>query len=179
MSLALQDFPSIDDTAPPKPVCRQCTATLDADDNYCRRCGVPTARGVSLGVSAGAGRPAAWESPWVVLPLLFFVLGPLALPLMWRSRRFTLLWKWIFTVIITALTVFFVLTTWITLQRTLAPLQKALDCAGYNLRKPLVASQRTRPPNIWFTCTPRLDRLKTLSAPRGRCGRKFAEILRS
>jgi ribosomal protein L40E len=131
MSLALQDFPSLNDTDPPKPLCRQCTATLDADDNYCRRCGTPTAWGVKLGVAVDGRRPVAWESPWVVLPLLFFVLGPLALPLLWRSRRFTLLWKWVLTVIITALTVFFVLTTWIALERTLAPLQKALDVSGF------------------------------------------------
>jgi hypothetical protein len=117
----------MNDTHQPKPVCCRCAAALDADDNYCRRCGTPTPLGVSLGVSAGGKHPAAWESPWVILPLLFFVLGPLALPLLWRSRCFTPLWKWALTIIITALTVLLVWTMWIEVQHALAPLQKALD----------------------------------------------------
>ena len=117
----------MNDPVPPKPVCRQCTAVLDADDNYCRRCGQPTPIGVNLGVAPRVKQPGVWESPWVILPLICFVLGPLALPLLWRSRRFTLLWKCILTVSVTGLTVFFVWTTWVTVERTLAPLQKALD----------------------------------------------------
>jgi hypothetical protein len=117
----------MNDPVPPKPVCRQCAAALDADDNYCRRCGQPTAVGVSLGVAPRVTQPGVWESPWVILPLIFFVLGPLALPLLWRSRRFTLLWKCILTVSVTGLTVFLVWTTWVTVERTLAPVQKALD----------------------------------------------------
>ncbi len=120
----------MNDPIPPEPVCRQCTAALDADDNYCRRCGAPTPTGVKLGVSPCVKQSAAWESPWVVLPLLFFVLGPLAIPLLWRSRRFTLPWKGFLTAMVTGLTVFFVWTTWITLERTLAPLQQALDLTG-------------------------------------------------
>ena len=121
----------MNDPDPTKPVCRQCTAVLDADDNYCRRCGAPTDFGIRLGVSPAAKQPAAWESPWVVLPLLFFVLGPLALPLLWRSRRFTLLWKGILTALVIGLTVLLVWLTWLAMERTLAPLSQALDLPGF------------------------------------------------
>ena len=102
----------------PKIVCQRCRASLDADDNYCRRCGAPTAN-VS-GVSGGAGGPMSyfarsatdssvqrsrwWESPWVILPMLFLVIGPLALPMLWRSRQFSQLWKIVLTVLVTLLT---------------------------------------------------------------------------
>jgi ascorbate-specific PTS system EIIC-type component UlaA len=35
--------------------------------------------------------------PWPVLLLLFLVLGPLGLPLLWRSPRFTRTWKIVLT----------------------------------------------------------------------------------
>ena len=117
----------MNDPVPPKPICRQCTAVLDADDNYCRRCGVPTPFGVKSGVLSSAKPFVSWESPWVILPLLFLVLGPLALPLLWRSRRFTLLWKSILTVLVTGLTVILLWGTWFTVEHALAPLLKAFD----------------------------------------------------
>jgi uncharacterized membrane protein len=45
------------------------------------------------------------ESPWFVLPMIFLVLGPFALPLLWRSRCFSRMWKVIFTVGVVAVTV--------------------------------------------------------------------------
>ena len=97
-------------------VCHQCYTALDATDNYCRHCGVTTAHGAGLldgdrraasfrdqPAPAPSFQPVKWsESPWVVLPLLFLILGPLALPLLWRSRRFTLVWKGILTVVMLA-----------------------------------------------------------------------------
>jgi hypothetical protein len=117
----------MNDPDPSKPVCRQCTSSLDADDNYCRRCGTPTSFGLNLGVAPPAKRPAIWESPWVILPLLLFVLGPLAFPLLWRSHRFTFTWKCILTVLVTAATIFFIWGTLVTMEHALAPLQKALE----------------------------------------------------
>ncbi len=120
----------MNETDQASPLCRRCAAALGADDNYCRRCGMPTPRAAQLGLSNGTSQSAAWESPWVILPLLFFVLGPLALPFLWRSRRFTPLWKWTLTIVVTSLTVLLVWTMWIELEHTLAPLQKALDLRG-------------------------------------------------
>jgi hypothetical protein len=106
---------------------------LDADDNYCRRCGVPTPFGIKLGVSVSTPvkQPAAWESPWLILPLLFLVLGPLAFPLLWRSRRFTFHWKCILTAVVLGLTTFLFWSAWVTTERALAPLQKALEMKGF------------------------------------------------
>jgi hypothetical protein len=119
-------------------VCHGCYALLDAADNYCRHCGIATANlaGLSEGRIAAAsfsGKPVLtpsdqqprWsESPWVVLPLLFLILGPLALPLLWRSRQFTLLWRSVLTVIMVGLTVFLLWSVWFSLQQALTPLRE-------------------------------------------------------
>ena len=109
----------MNDPIPAKSICRRCAATLDVDDNYCRRCGAPTPFGLKAGVSATAQQPSQWESPWLILPLLFLVIGPLALPLLWRSRQFTVLWKSILTVLVTGMTVLLIWSTWLAMERAL------------------------------------------------------------
>jgi len=105
----------------PEIACRNCKAPIDATDNYCRRCGTPTAGPASL----SSGTTAAWwESPWVVLTLLFLVLGPLALPLLWRSRRFNRPWKIALSVIVVGFTVFAVWQVWYALNQAMAPLRE-------------------------------------------------------
>ena len=42
--------------------------------------------------------------PWAVVVLLFLVLGPLGLPLLWRSPSFTRFWKITLTVAMVAYT---------------------------------------------------------------------------
>jgi hypothetical protein len=105
-----------------KIVCRQCYAVLDAPDNFCRHCGTPTS-GLS---SAPGGRSAPalkWsESPWVVLPMLFLVIGPLALPLLWRSRQFTRPWKIVLTLLVTAVTVFLIWRIWVAVDQAMGSL---------------------------------------------------------
>jgi hypothetical protein len=119
-------------------VCHGCYAVLDATDNYCRHCGTPTVIQAALSEgdlpAASFATPPAFaprtqpaklsESPWVVLPLMFLVLGPFGLPLLWRSRRFTLLWKGVLTAIMAAVTVFFLWSVWFSLHQMLAPLQE-------------------------------------------------------
>jgi hypothetical protein len=39
-----------------------------------------------------------YHRPWAVVVLLFLVLGPLGLPLLWRSPSFTRGWKIVLTV---------------------------------------------------------------------------------
>jgi hypothetical protein len=101
----------------PEIICRRCRAVLEATDDYCHNCGGPTA-------NLAARKPSWSESPWVILPLLFLILGPLALPLLWRSRRFTTSWKSILTVVVTGITVFVGFELWQTVQQTLVELQK-------------------------------------------------------
>jgi hypothetical protein len=99
----------------PETICFRCRAVLGATDNYCRRCSQPTA---TLGVQ----KPKLWDSPWVILPLLFLILGPLALPLLWRNRYFTNRWKVILTVVVTGITVYVLWQCWQVTQQMLAPL---------------------------------------------------------
>ncbi|MCK5706173.1 MAG: hypothetical protein KAI43_00875 [Candidatus Aureabacteria bacterium] len=52
----------------------------------------------------------AYKSPWYlkkgfIFVNLFFVLGPLAFPLLWKSREFTKKEKYIYTLIVVTLTV--------------------------------------------------------------------------
>lgn len=107
--------------SPPQTACRRCRAPLDAADNYCRRCGTPTGQ-----------QPAWWENPWFVLSMLFLVLGPLAIPLLWRSRRFTPAWKIVLTILVLVLTLFLVWRIWIAVQQVLAAF--SVDAHGNSLK---------------------------------------------
>jgi hypothetical protein len=120
-------------------LCRRCYGVVDAVDNFCRRCGTP----LNIGQFSPTSPPtsgmlraelacepskspgtAKWsQNPWVVLFVLFFVLGPLGLPMLWRSR-FSLLWKFVLTVLMTALSVFIVAMIWHTTDQALAPLRE-------------------------------------------------------
>ncbi len=125
---------------PPKTVCRRCRAALDADDNYCRRCGTPTANvpdppsgGATSPIVATRGffsfgsGPGWWESPWVVLPMLFLILGPLGLPLLWGSRRFNLVWKVVLTLLVIGETVFVVQRLYLVVTQSLDAVEKTLS----------------------------------------------------
>ncbi len=119
-----------------RPVCRQCLEFLDAGDNFCRCCGDLTEHGAAL-VKIGklsrptagepAARPPSWiESPLVVLPALFLVLGPLALPMLWQSRCFTRGWKIGLTIAVLVVTVVACWGTVEYLKKALEPLSQLL-----------------------------------------------------
>ena len=128
-----------------KAVCYGCYAVLDVTDNYCRHCGAATAnltgsshggsaavsRGVNPAVACSARQPSFSESPWVVLPLLFLILGPFGLPLLWRSRRFTLLWKGVLTIVVVGLTAWILWAIWFILHQALAPLRELDKLRGF------------------------------------------------
>jgi hypothetical protein len=135
-----------------KTVCQRCYAILDAADSFCRYCGQPAGPNADLPrpmdgreessdrsgqvgnlppAPARAGsppcaRPGWSDSPWVVLPLVFLVLGPFGLPVLWKNRRTPLAVKIVSTavlagaVVVTAGLMFYVMHT------ALAPL-KELD----------------------------------------------------
>jgi hypothetical protein len=100
-----------------KIVCPQCRAVLDASDNFCRHCGQPSKE-------SAAGKSTWAESRAIVLVMLFVVLGPLALPLLWRSREFSLPWKIVLTVVMVALTALIFYLIWHVLYQALEPLRQ-------------------------------------------------------
>ena len=106
------------------------------DDNFCRHCGEMTEVGVARVKSgrlpapaSGAvpEKPLSWaESPLVVL-LALSLFGPLAIRLLWRSRRFTRAWKIGLTLVVLAVTVF---ACWYTVKVVNAAVDQALRQAG-------------------------------------------------
>ena len=59
-----------------KLLCPMCRGEIDAEDSYCRHCG------------RQMGASKWYYSRGFVLSMLFLFVGPLALPLLWRSSRF-------------------------------------------------------------------------------------------
>ena len=56
----------------------------------------------------GSAPPAWYYRPWAVVVLLFLVLGPLGLPLLWKSPSFRRGWKIVLTVTMVVYTVMLV-----------------------------------------------------------------------
>ena len=121
-----------------KTVCHHCYAVLDVGDRFCRHCGAP------LGNTAGnsgppdhaepdrSGRPAERsEGHSMVLAGLVLILGPLALPMLWRSRRFPTAWKTILTVCMLAITVLIVGLLWYVFYKSLEPLRQLKQLQGH------------------------------------------------
>jgi ribosomal protein L40E len=139
------DAALLDASAAPKAiekiVCRRCFALLEVEDNYCRRCGTPTAR-VQAAWAAESGKADSPPLPEPksrgklldgrisVLTMLFAVLGPLALPLLWQSPRFSLAWKVVLTLAVLLLTGIVVGLFCYVVQMTLAPLKELQQVKG-------------------------------------------------
>lgn len=111
-------------------ICLRCRALLDADDNYCRRCGAPTGTERQDIAPTPADSPKHWENPWAIVGLLLAVIGPFALPLVWRSRRFTFLWKYILTIVSICQTVLVLWLLWFIMHLTVVSLSRLVDVLG-------------------------------------------------
>lgn len=66
---------------------------------------------------------------WVVLVMLFLVLGPFGLPLLWKSPHFSKLWKQI----LTALTLIYAALVFQMLVSTVAAALRTLSSMGLGL----------------------------------------------
>jgi hypothetical protein len=100
-------------------VCQRCRAEISAADNFCRRCGLQlkTPDGeefaeVQIVPEAAPDRPKYADSPGLVLLMLFLVLGPFALPMLWKGRAFSRQWKWILTFLTVAYLLALFWLTW-------------------------------------------------------------------
>ncbi len=121
-------------------VCRRCFAVLDAPDRFCRCCGAPTENApadaldivpVQVVSENPINRPKATDNPWIVLAMLFLVLGPLGLPMLWSCRRIDTIWKVVLTVVVVGLVAVIIALVWFVLHQALAPLQDLKTLRGF------------------------------------------------
>lgn len=97
---------------PPSPteLCPSCGAPAPLSANFCPRCGKPLT--LVTGSGAARGSTSRWyHNIWFVLLMLFFVLGPFGLPLVWKNPRLSRTVKIVLTLAMVAYTVMLVQTT--------------------------------------------------------------------
>ena len=63
--------------------CPGCEAPLTTEAKFCSRCGY------ALDPGSPPAKPKWYYNVWFVLLMLFFVVGPFGLPLVWRNPRFS------------------------------------------------------------------------------------------
>lgn len=78
-------------------ICPRCKNTVEETDNFCRFCGR----------SLKQGNGFLFSHTGIIL--LAFVLGPLALPFVWMSKCIGLTAKWLYTVLLAAIGVYFII----------------------------------------------------------------------
>ncbi len=85
--------------------CPMCSTAAPAEAAFCAVCG--TALGTASTAPASP-RTKWYYNVWFVLFMLFFVLGPFGLPLVWKHPRFARWVKWLLTIVIVLYTVLLV-----------------------------------------------------------------------
>jgi len=105
---------------------------LDLGDSFCRHCGRMTEVGAAM-VKIGRlpapvpEKPLSWTENAVIVLLALSLFGPLALPMLWRSRRFTRGWKIGLTLAVLAVTVY---ACWYTARAFNAAVDQAWQQSG-------------------------------------------------
>ena len=94
----------------------RCGAALSLTANYCAACG----QSVMAGAAAPAPKPKWYYNVVFVLFMLFFVLGPFALPLVWKNAKFSTGVKWLLTLLTMLYTLGVTLLLWWALRAVLA-----------------------------------------------------------
>ena len=103
-----------------------CEAVVEVGARFCSRCGVEVS-----GLPTGSARtPGRWyHNVWVLLFLILFVLGPFALPLIWKNPRLSQpakLW-------LTAVALVYVLATVALIHRVITAVSSSLDAFNSTL----------------------------------------------
>lgn len=96
--------------------CARCGSSISLTANFCSQCGQSV---------VDRTPPRDPQAKWYynvlfVLFLLFFVLGPFALPLVWKNNRFSPTLKWILTLATIAYTIAIALLCFWALRAVLA-----------------------------------------------------------
>ena len=89
-------------------ICGLCGTALASGAKFCSQCGLavdPTGR------PAAPSHPRWYFNIWFVLFMLFFVLGPLGLPLVWKNPKFSRTVKLVLTLLMVVYTLFLVQLT--------------------------------------------------------------------
>ena len=102
--------------------CPQCGAIADASDLFCRHCGVVLETSLAGLTQPPSPRARWYHNIWFLLVLLFFVLGPLGLPLVWKHPRLSPRAKWILTTVVLLYTGFGI---WLAISAGIAAYQWA------------------------------------------------------
>jgi hypothetical protein len=85
--------------------CPACGAITVGASKYCSACGIP----LDATATRAGPQPLKWYyNIWFVLLMLFFVLGPFGLPLVWKHPRFSRGLKWGLTVLTLAYTLWLI-----------------------------------------------------------------------
>lgn len=95
-----------------KSICWSCKASIDIEDNFCRRCG------------KGRGKFTPWYYTYWGAVILIFAIGPFSLYFIWKSPLIAHGAKWAYTAIISIITWYVALAVyhmWIFIQEFMAP----------------------------------------------------------
>ena len=107
--------------------CPACAVAVAADAKYCPQCAYPL---TPQRRPAPAATPRWYYSVWWVLLMLFCVLGPLALPLLWKSPRFPR-WAKIALTVLVGLFTYWLIAMSVTIARSLADRANQLQLFGF------------------------------------------------
>ena len=120
---------------PKSPAGYQC---LKITNVFLRPCGTPlvnmagNSRPLDHSEPDRSGRPAeSSQRHSMVVAGVVLLLGPLALPMLWRSRRLPNAWKIILTTLVLAVTLLIVSLLWYVFYKSLEPLRQLKQSQGY------------------------------------------------
>ena len=103
-----------------QPPCPACGAAAAMEARFCSQCGTPVGT-----MTPAAGRTVKWYyNLWFVLFMLFFVLGPFGLPLVWKHPRLSRPAKLLLTLAVLLYTVWLIVLTIKAAQFALEHLQQ-------------------------------------------------------
>ena len=105
----------------PTDVCVACGAAMAPDAKFCGQCG----RGLTASQAAAPAASKWYHNIWFVLFMLFFVLGPLGLPLVWNNSKLANWVKWL-------LTLAMVIYTVVLIQMTIEMVQSVMEHVKQN-----------------------------------------------